>query len=447
MTKLEYAMSLVGTEPDEAMRLVCDYLNQYPKDPNALATAAYIEMKSERFGLAWALIDRALHYWPNNAPLLNNAGMCALGCLKLEEAEAILQKAIKLDPRNVPAINNLALVKVNQCKPDEAIRLIDKADSVEGKTDESRRETRGYAGLMLKRYKEGWQDFEGALHGKIRVMRGCAPVWDGKPVKTLVVRGEQGIGDELSFASVIPSITGVERLVIDCNDKIEELLQRSFPNAFVYGTRFKRNAFWLEHEKPDAEILSGSLCKFYRNESAEFPGTPYLKADPERVLQWKALLASLGDKPKIGIAWTGGLVKTHSERRSMDLEAFLPILRQDATFVSLQYRDSSAELEQIRQKHGIQIHDWPRATQTNNYDDTAALVASLDLVISVQTAVVHLAGGLGVPTWAMIPGKPLWRYGLQGNTLDWCKSVKLYRQKKDWAGVVNQVAEDLHGHW
>ena len=434
-------MILVEKDPDQAMKEVSDYLNEHPNSPDALATAAFIDIKCERFGLAWAFLDKALKVWPRNAPLLNNLGMCALGCMRLDDAENILKRALKIDPSNVPAMNNLALVYVNKCEPLKSIELIDQADKLAEK-DSGRTETRGYAALLLGNYREGWRDFEAGLNGKIRRPRGILPYWDGSPVKTLVVRGEQGIGDEISFSSVISSIKNVENIVIECDKRLEKLFERSFPDCNVYGTRFEKTAYWMRHEDPQAEILMGSLCQYYRNEQEDFPRVPYLISDPERTFQWRCLLKALGDKKKIGIAWTGGKPGTHNIRRSLDLESMLPILKQDATFISLQYKECQEEIDNLYQKHGIKVYNWPRATQTFDYDDTVSLIDSLDMVITVQTAIVHTAGALGKPVWAMIPSKPLWRYKLQGR-FDWCESVKLYRQKKDWSSVINTIAEDL----
>jgi len=136
------------------------------------------------------------------------------------------------------------------------------------------------------------------------------------------------------------------------------------------------------------------------------------------------------------------LKRTATIRRSLELEELLPILRQDATFISLQYKDCP-EIEALEEQHGIKIHHWRHAMQTDDLDDAAALVAELDLVITVQQTAVHLAGGLGVPTWAMIPKAPLWRYGLTGRTMPWYGSVTLYRQRDKWVDTIAEVATDL----
>jgi hypothetical protein len=427
---------------DKASEHIAEVLNQDPDDPKALSVAAYIYMKAERFGFGAAFLHRALALIPNQPALWNNLGMCELGCMRLEAAEEALKQSLKLDPLNVPAMNNLALVNVNKCEPGKAIYWANKSRE-HGGDDPAVMETFGYAKLLLGDWKEGWQGFEGGLYGKIRVPRtyNGEDYWQGEKVKTLVVRGEQGIGDEISFASVIPDVKA-ENVIIECDARLEGLFKRSFPNP-VFGTRFKKDASWLKDYDIDAHVLSGSLCQYYRNEDKDFSGKPYLVADPERRIQWRALLDSMGPRKKVGIAWRGGRANTHAERRSIELEMLLPILRQDCDFISLEYKDPSREIAAFEAKNGIKVTHWARASESWNMDDVAGLVAELDLVITVQTAVVHLAGALGKECWVLVPQKPHWRYGIKGNLLPWYQSVKLYRQASEWPKVINRIAEDL----
>jgi len=430
-------------ELDKASELCSQLANENPHDPKMLAVAAYIYMKAERFGFAYALLEKASRGMPRSE-LLNNLGMCALGCMRLDDAEKHLTDALKLDPKNAAAMNNLALVYVNKCEPERAIKWASKSRQLQG-DDPALMETYGYAQLLLGNWAEGWKGFEGGLQGKIRRPRQyqSEPYWDGSKVKTLVVRGEQGIGDEISFASVIMDAKQrAENVIIECDSRLEGLFRRSF-DVPVYGTRFKPGIPWADQYQIDAHVLSGSLCQYFRNDLSAFPGKPYLKADPEQKIQWRALLDSLGHKPKIGIAWTGGRHNTHRNRRSLKLLDLLPILKQDATFISLEYKNPAAEIVELYDKHGIEVRHWPRASEAVNYDDCAALVDELDLIISVQTAVVHLAGALGKPCFVMVPSKPRWAYGLHGDKMPWYESVKVYRQKGEWAGVINQISEDI----
>lgn len=182
---------------------------------------------------------------------------------------------------------------------------------------------------------------------------------------------------------------------------MQGLFRRSFPEIEIYGTRNNPDKHWKDWRTIDYSCLIGSLAYHYRNKDTDFPGKPYLVADPERVTQWKSLLNTLPGQ-KVGIAWTGGMKNTFSHRRSMTLEEMLPILKTPGvTWVSLQYKDPTAEIRAFERQYGIKIHHWKRAAESADYDDMAALMKSLDCVVSVQTAGVHLAGALGVKCFVL----------------------------------------------
>ena len=188
------------------------------------------------------------------------------------------------------------------------------------------------------------------------------------------------------------------------------------------------------HERQfGAYCLSGSLCREYRKKDEDFPRTPFLVADPERRLQWRALLDTLPGK-KIGIAWTGGLDTTFKSRRSFNLESLLPILKVPGiTWVSLQYQDPTAEIAEFHGKHGIPIRHWERAVGKGvDYDETAALVSELDCVVSVTTAMVHLCGALGKKAYVLVPKRARWFYSSPDQRHRWYDSLELYRQEDKW---------------
>lgn len=442
---IQQVTELAEREPDEALRLASNRLNESPNDVEGLFIAWKVHMLAERFGLAYNLMKRALEISPNDPGIWNNVGLALHGMMRLEDAEKCFRRALHLDPKHVPGMNNLALVCVGQHRPEEAIHWADKSLAISSDPDSQNgvMESRGYGCLMLGRWKEGWDGFEAMIGGKYRPIHALQgePYWKGEKVNTLLVVGEQGIGDEISFASIIPDLIAdkerVGQVIYECDRRLEGLFKRSF-DIPVYGTRFDQHVMWPHGYKIDAHVLSGSLGRYYRLSDESFSKKPFLVADPERRLQWRALLDSLGPKPKIGIAWTGGKKKTFGERRTLKLIEMLPILRQDATFISLQYRDHAQEIDALKKEHGITVHHWARCTEAQNYDETAALVAELDLVIAVPTAVVDLCGGLGKECWVLVPQKPHWRF-----TKPVWSEAKLYRQKKDWAWIINQLAIDL----
>ncbi len=237
------------------------------------------------------------------------------------------------------------------------------------------------------------------------------------------------------YASCIPDVAADNSVILECEGRLKNLFQRSFPNVAVHGTR-RAAASWLADVSVDARCAIGGLPKACRSVEADFPGSPYLVADPERRIQWRALLGSFGKRPKIGVCWSGGSKHNQPKARRVGLESFRSLIDGlDATFVSLQYKDPSAEIA----SSGLPVHHWKRACETDDYDDTAALVAELDLVVGVHTSVHHLAGALGIPGIILVPEKTLWLYA-QDN-FPWYKSAKLFRQKQGepWSNTIQRL--------
>jgi hypothetical protein len=291
--------------------------------------------------------------------------------------------------------------------------------------------------LAMGRWLEGWRDYNanvGLEKNRREIIYGDEPQWDGSKGKDVVVYGEQGIGDEISFASCIPDlIRDSKSVTIETDMRLLNLFKRSFPQCEVHGTRYKKAApEWRAEKKFDGRVALAKLPQFYRNKDTDFPEGKYLVPNPEMVTQWKALLDSLGTKPKIGIAWHGGLPHTGRKKRSVTLDTLAPLFKFDADWISLQYVDNG-DIQSAEEKYGVKIHDWDWGTRVQDYDQTVALVSQLDLVITVCTSVVHAAGALGIPTWVLVPRCPMWRYLTKGEWFPWAKSVRLFRQKgNEW---------------
>ena len=177
---------------------------------------------------------------------------------------------------------------------------------------------------------------------------------------------------------------------------------------------------------PDASMAAMQIGEFFRTRAEDFSGKPYLVADPERVSMWRHLWAQKS-KPVIGLAWTGGIESTGASFRKWALKDMQPLFDAiDAHWVCLQYKDASKEIE------GTPIVQYPYATLTSDYDDTAALVASLSGVVAMDTSVVHLAGALGVPCAVGVPKAANWRWGEKHETQPWYNSLKIFRQGDAW---------------
>lgn len=421
-----------GGNADEAVKLCSDRLSENPNDSLAMFIAAYGLTKLSRWGLAYNLLLRAAELSPQRHEIHNNLGNCCIHMMRLDEAEKHIKRAVQIEPKSKPGLNNMALLKVYDCQPHESIKWARKSLALDpDQWDVS--ETYGYANMMLENWEEGWAGYEKIIgHSKARPWKpfNNEPKWDGTKGKIVHVRGEQGIGDEISFASVFEDACKDITIRFECDHKLEGLFKRSFPNMEIHGTRFEGDRSWAKGS--DYFALQGSLAPFYRKKNEDFPGKPYLIADEDRRLQWKVLLDRLPGK-KIGIAWTGGLKNTFKARRSVTLDTLLPLLKTPGvTWVSLQYQDCSEEIESFEKAHGIKIHHWKRGSESRDYDDVAALVMELDCVVSVTTAVIHLCGALGKECHVLVPSKPRWFYGLSGDKSRWYNSVKFYRQKKEW---------------
>ena len=430
---------------DEAMSICARYMDSHFDFVPALLLAANIMLDAERFGAAYVYIQRASQLAPDESVVWNNLALCYQETEQPEEALKCFIKALNRDPNDLLALGNLAKLYNDLGEPQKAINCTDRALKLNSKMPEARY-NKGISLLTLGQWEEGWKGYEfnlGKHQGRRERVFGTIPRWTGEKGLTLIAYGEQGVGDEINFASCIPDLKRDNEVIIECDRRLEGLFRRSFGGT-VYGTRYVKGGLeWPTKHPIDATVAFGSLPGFYRNSTEAFPGTPYLVPDPLRCVAWKAALDSLGPKLKVGIAWTGGIRKTFRHLRSLTLKDLEPIWRQDATFVSLQYKDATEECAEVEAATGIKIHHLPYATQTQDMDDQAALMSQLDLVITVQQTAVHIGGGLGVPTWALIPKTPLWRYGLTGTTMPWYGSVRLYRQKSDWVHCIAEAASDL----
>jgi tetratricopeptide (TPR) repeat protein len=425
---------------------------------------AQIHITNGYYGLAYHPMKVLVDMYPNMPESWNNLGSVHVSTQRLEEAEECFKKALKLKPNFKAALNNLALLSVYDCNWKQAEYFASR--SLPQYTDEERanredwdiRETLSYAQLANGRFGEGWDNYDVMVgKSKCRPLKflGNEPLWDGKPCKALYMRGEQGIGDEIHFSSILEDASRDNNIILDCDAKLYGLFRRSFPYIRdIYGTRKDSMKPWADGVQADAHCLMGSLSKYYRRTEESFPGKPWLIADPQRRLQWRALLDTYPGL-KVGITWMGGLKRTFRNRRSLDLEKMRDWFQlAGITWVSLAYEEEAQEqVDEFRKNDitGTNILHWKRALQTDDYDDTAALVAELDLIISVPTAIVHLAGALGKEVWVMRPEKARWFYYQERKSdgkLVWYPNVQCFPQvRSDWPikEIAEKLREKLHG--
>ena len=445
VSAIRQAQELVDAdELDKAYEVIQDQMVSNPNDPQCLIVAAAIIKKANKPAVAYSLAKRAVELAPERPESWTILGWCAQTLWRMDEALSSYNKALeRADSKERKALqmNNMGSVYLDKGSFKDAETILRKAFDLTP-NDKTTRHNLALSLLAQQKWKEGWALYSSSVGSKNRVKwkykkpPNEEPEWDGTKGQTVVVYGEQGLGDEISFASMIPDVCKDAKVIVDCDARLEGLFKRSFPEAAVYGTRWKKELSWAkEHRDMDASISMGEMGKFYRNEPADFPGTPFLTPCPVRTEGWKQFFKPL-QKPVIGIAWTGGTWANGAINRNLPLDEWGPIFKAvDAHWVNLEYKE--------RDTSEFNITTYPWATLTKDYDDTAALVAACDMVVTMQTAVGHLAGGLGIPTWVMVPKNSQWRYGEAEETLPWYKSMRIFRANGDWTPVVNRIAREL----
>ncbi|MCC6608231.1 MAG: tetratricopeptide repeat protein [Burkholderiales bacterium] len=303
--------------------------------------------------------------------------------------------------------------------------------------------------LALGRFAAGWPDYELRLRSEDRPQRAMpGSPWRGEPLdgRTVLVHAEQGVGDEILFASCLPDLIRASgTCIVECDARLAALYRRSFPDATIVGGSQHEPIALPPEARVDFHVPIGSLPGHLRCQPAEFPAhAGYLRADPQRAAAWRACLTQSGRGPVAGIAWRGGTLRSRGPGRSIELGRLAPILAVRAvTWVCLQRGAAPVELETIELTNGVHAQAFPDALE--DLDETAALLAALDLVVTIDSTVAQLAGALGRPAWVLLPVGAEWRYGVDGERMPWYPSARLFRQSlpNDWAPVVGNVAREL----
>jgi tetratricopeptide (TPR) repeat protein len=420
------------------------YLRENPDDAQALCILSACYKQADRPILAYTLARRATELRPDRSETWVTQGFAAQSLWKTDEALDCYRKALQraqLPSQKALHNNNIASVYLDLGQFAKAEEFVDEALKYDSR-EMNARHNKGLCLLARREWGTAWDFYSASIGSTQRTefRYGQEPRWDGKPFAgTLVIFGEQGLGDEICAASAVHEIAKAQaeaggRLILDCDKRLEGLFRRSFPGVAVHGTRTEKQLRWPKEDRDIGASIAGfEALKYFRTKPEHFPGTPYLTPCPDRTAMWRS---RKNGKPTIGIAWTGGTFKNAGTFRHLPLKEWQPIFDAvDANWVSLQYKDATKDIE------GTPVKQYSWATLTKDYDDTAALVASCDLVIGMQTSVNHLAGALGVPTWIILPKTSQWRYGEDYDDLPWYASAKLYRQGSSWP--VQTIANDL----
>lgn len=392
---------------------------------------------------------RALEQDPDHLPALANLGLTLRDLAQPREALQVLERASSLAPDHVETLFNRALAFNDLGETEKAEALIERSLALDADFAQAHLQ-RAFALLRQRNFLNGWREYAWRVRiPEVDHWRDYPiPLWQGESLagKRLLVQAEQGLGDQIMFASCLPEvIERAQQVVIECDPRLAKLFARSFPAATVYRHRTEGEPDWRSEAPFDYRARCGDLPGFLRNRENDFPQHDgYLRIDPARAAEWGRQLAALGPGLKIGISWRGGTPATGAKLRSVALEKLLPLLTLPrAHYVSLQYGKPEAELAAFCRQHGVIIREW--ASADGALDNVAALISSLDLVITVCTTAAHLSGALGKEAWVMVPAVAEWRYLAEGDHIPWYPGVLLFRQRQlhEWDDVVQRIVTRL----
>ncbi len=420
-----------------------------PPDVDALQQLAFVESRLGRYDDAHRDFRSLLALAPDAYRGHHNFGLLQLETGYAEEALASFRRALALQPDSIETLACTGHALRDLGRLDEATAAYDGA-LVRRSDFGDALINRAQAVLMRGDFAGGWPQYEQRFiaSGK-RARSAGVSRWRGEPLagKTIAVLSEQGLGDEIMFASCLPELmAGGGRVIVECDPRLLALFARSFAPATVCARDLNTALAGNLQQRPDYEISIGSLPLHFRRGPDAFPRTAgYLKADVVKKSRWRKTLGSGGRLRQVGIAWRGGTLRNRQFLRSLELAQLMPVLRQPGcVFTSLQYGEWSRELQAMRDSGGTDLREMA-ATIAADIDELAAAIAALDLVITVDNTIAHLAGALGVPAWVLLPFSAEWRYGREGETMPWYPSLRLFRQPapREWEAVIARIAQML----
>ncbi len=463
--------------PDEALASYDKALALKPGHAEACNNRGVALQELKRFDEALASCDRALALKPDYAEALINRGNALRELKRLDEALASYDRALALAPAHAEALYNRGNALQELRRPDEALKSYDRAlackpDYVEAcnnrgnalrelkRLDEALASyqsalalrhdyapahwNEGLWRLLMADFDRGWEKYEwrwelaDELWGFGSTPTFAQPAWDGTgdiAGKTILLHAEQGYGDTIQFCRYVPLVAQKgANVILAVQPPLERLLSGFGGAQTVLAHGEDQPAF-------DLHCPLMSLPRAFRTRLETIPPPAPLSVPSELTKAWEARLRRPGT-PRIGIAWSGRPSHKNDHNRSIPLRAMLGLLDLPIEVVSLQ-KEVRGEDQAILDAHAAGItHFGPALT---DFLETAALVSSMDVVITVDTAVAHLACTLGRPTWILLPFIPDWRWLLERADLPWYPTARLFRQPgiADWDSVMQEVVGGL----
>ena len=419
-----------------------------PRSPEALSNLGTALGAWGRHADAIEHLRHAVKMGPDNAELHFNLGNALMAAGRFGEAEATLARAAEIDPRHIHARANLGLALKQQGRLADAIASLRASLATSPATNGGPPQgyvlagwNLGLALLMAGQYDEGWRWYEQRRTlSDFAMPRIDGPGWDGSDLagRTLLVHFEQGLGDTFQFIryALLAAQKG-GRVVVQCQQPLKTVLAGVSGGFELVGAADPLPAFDVQAPLMSLPHLLGRPQPFAPEDGR------YLAADHSRIERWADRVGERGFR--IGFAWQGNRGYRDDGRRSIPLSRFEPLHRlPDVRLFSLQKGDGEAQRDALPWRDSI-ADLAPDLDNDAAFVDTAAAMAALDLVITSDTSIAHLAGALGVPVWLLLADIPDWRWGTEGDTTPWYPTMRLFRQTApgDWDGVFDRVARAI----
>lgn len=448
-----------------AEQMVMPALDQYPHLPQLWFHAGNLFFGTDRIAMAAACYERALELEPVGAGYAN-LGACYRRMGRIDEARELLLQASIIDADNPSTWNNLGACFVNEGDPWGGMAALERALEL---APDFPRAKFNLALLQLEagNWKDGFKNYRWGL-GPDRPLKTYKHSDTGEDIPylpedlagvnqgdKLIVTGEQGIGDELMFGSLLYHAMGQFEVTFDCHPRLVDLFRRKYPELDIHPTRKEDEVPWrVDH---DWHISIADLAGYWLDSWASFTrlwqgNAPFYWSDPNESAQYRLMLEALAEGRKIiGLATRGGVLKTNRFYRTLrpaDLDTLLSDNRY--MFVSLDYENVQPMIEAVNKRYGEgTMYGFRAITHHFNYDHTASLVAATDANLTVCQSVFHLSAAMGCPTLCLVPDKPAWRYGVKGKRHFWYqgKQIRLFRQApgEPWSKAVEAAAKHLEG--
>lgn len=433
-------------------------LNALRRHEEALASLDHALVLQEKFPEAWlsrgivlrelgrveeavASYDRALELKHGFTQAWNNRGNALEQMERWEEALESFDHALKREPRLAEAWYNRGNVLRTLGRHKEALASWDRAQAINPDYANAHY-NEGLCRLLLGDYERGWEKYEWRLRGKIREgpRSFTQPLWLGKEDiagKTILLHAEQGYGDTIQFCRYVRHVATLGATVLlEVQPALVSLLE-----GLAGASQVLARGTSLPPFDCHTPLLSLPLAFMGKLGTTIPQPDPYLVAPAAKMESWRGEIGD-ADGLRIGMAWSGSPTHANDRNRSMRLTELVPLLDiAGVTFISLHQEVRDHDQALLTQTPRLR-HYGPRL---QDFSDTAALIATLDLVITVDTVIAHLAGALGKPVWILLAHDPDWRWLLERSDSPWYSTAKLYRQSVagDWSSVTSQVAKDL----